>query len=88
MFRYPGLDLAQLVEGLSCGMRLKKPSLCPQPIANLISKCFTMEPDKRPNFEEIKVKSPKKWLPHAHHMRGARYLHIENILQYMGVGTG
>ena len=49
-----GLDLAQLVEGLSRGMRLKKPSLCPPPIANMISKCFNIEPDKRPNFAEIK----------------------------------
>ena len=54
MFRILGLDLAQLVEGLSSGMRLKKPSLCPEPIANLISKCFIIEPEKRPNFDEIK----------------------------------
>ena len=32
----------------------EKPSLCPEPIANLISKCFIIEPEKRPNFEEIK----------------------------------
>ena len=54
MFRILGLDLAQLVGGLSSGMRLMKPSLCPEPIANLISKCFIIEPEKRPNFEEIK----------------------------------
>ena len=54
MFRILGLDLAQLVAGLSSGMRLMKPSLCPEPIANLISKCFIIEPEKRPNFEEIK----------------------------------
>ena len=36
------------------GMRLKNPSLCPKPIANIIQKCFDIEPDKRPNFKQIK----------------------------------
>ena len=46
--------MAQLIEGLSLGMRLKTPSLCPKPIGNLIQKCFEIEPDKRPTFKEIK----------------------------------
>ena len=50
-----GLDVAQLVEGLTIGMRLKTPSLCPKAIGNLIQACFDMEPDKRPNFKEIKT---------------------------------
>ena len=36
------------------GMRLKNPSLCPKPIANIIQKCFDIEPAKRPDFKEIK----------------------------------
>ena len=30
--------MAQLIEGLSLGMRLKTPSLCPKPIGNLIQR--------------------------------------------------
>ena len=53
-FSHLGLDVAQLIEGLSLGMRLKTPSLCPKPIGNLIQRCFEIEPDKRPTFKEIK----------------------------------
>ena len=46
--------MAQLIEGLSIGMRLKTPSLCPKYIGNLIQKCFDVDPDHRPDFKEIK----------------------------------
>ena len=36
------------------GMRLKNPSSCPKPIANIIQKCFDIQPAKRPDFKEIK----------------------------------
>ena len=48
------MDLAQLVGDLSVGLRLIKPSLCPKPISDLIQICFDIDPDKRPDFKEIK----------------------------------
>ena len=53
-FFFAGLDLAQLIEGLSLGKRLMIPSLCPKPIGDMILKCFDIDPYKRPNFVEIK----------------------------------
>ena len=49
-----GLDLANLIEGLSLGKRLMIPSLCPKSIGDMIQKCFDLDPEKRPNFTEIK----------------------------------
>ena len=51
---FAGLDLAQLIEGLSLGKRLMIPSLCPKPIGDMILKCFDIDPYLRPNFVEIK----------------------------------
>ena len=49
-----GLDLANLIEGLSLGKRLMIPSLCPKSIGDMIQECFDLDPEKRPNFTEIK----------------------------------
>ena len=49
-----GLDLANLIEGLSLGKRLMIPSLCPKSIGDMIQECFELDPEKRPNFTEIK----------------------------------
>ena len=46
--------MANLIEGLSLGKRLMIPSLCPKSIGDMIQECFDLDPDKRPNFTEIK----------------------------------
>ena len=43
-----------MVNDLSVGIRLEKPKYCPQPIIELLDKCFLESPERRPDFEEIK----------------------------------
>ena len=36
-----------------CGMRLHKPTYCPEDVSSLIMKCFNEMPEERPSFSEI-----------------------------------
>ena len=43
-----------LVYDLSFGIRLPTPKSCPQPVTDLLIKCFYEKPNLRPDFIEIK----------------------------------
>ena len=51
-----GIDIPQLVNDLTLGIRLPNPAFCPKAIADLLETCFRESPDKRPDFDEIKSK--------------------------------
>ena len=55
MYFVTGISLHELIYDFSNGIRLPNPSFCPSPIENLFEKCFCESPDKRPDFEEIKL---------------------------------
>ena len=51
-----GIDIPQLVNDLTLGIRLPNPAFCPKAIADLLETCFRESPEKRPDFDEIKSK--------------------------------
>ena len=51
-----GIDIPQLVNDLTLGIRLPNPAFCPNAIAALLETCFCESPEKRPDFDEIKSK--------------------------------
>ena len=51
-----GIDIPQLVNDLTLGIRLPNPAFCPNAIAALLETCFRESPEKRPDFDEIKSK--------------------------------
>ena len=53
---FSGIDIPQLVNDLTLGIRLPNPAFCPKAIADLIETCFRESPEKRPDFDEIKSK--------------------------------
>ena len=49
-----GIDINHLIYELCQGIRLPNPPFCPEGICDLLKHCFLEDPDKRPNFREIK----------------------------------
>ena len=48
-----GLDYYQLKHEISNGMRLQKPTLCPEMIAKIMQSCFNEFPEQRPSFTDL-----------------------------------
>ena len=48
-----GMDVNQLRHELTQGIRLPKPEMCPDNIADIIQRCFRKHPNERPDFKEI-----------------------------------
>ncbi|XP_013419565.1 hepatocyte growth factor receptor-like [Lingula anatina] len=50
---YPGVDGWDVLQFLNLGRRLDKPDYCPQHVYQLMLKCWSWEPEERPNFTPI-----------------------------------
>jgi len=50
---YEGLSFAETFQKIQSGYRLPKPEYCPQEVYDLMLRCWSKNPDSRPNFEEI-----------------------------------
>ncbi|KAL6066360.1 Tyrosine-protein kinase BTK [Balamuthia mandrillaris] len=51
---YPNVSPVQVaIEVASKGMRLRPPTGCPQQIAQLMMRCWSVDPNARPSFDEI-----------------------------------
>ena len=50
-----GIKHAQLKDELSQGMRLQKPTLCPEEISKIMGSCFNELPEERPTFSNLAI---------------------------------
>ncbi|XP_023931648.1 hepatocyte growth factor receptor-like [Lingula anatina] len=50
---YPGVDEWDVLEFLKLGRRLGRPEYCPQHVYQLMLKCWSWEPEERPDFTSI-----------------------------------
>ena len=48
-----GLDYYQLKHEISNGMRLQKPTFCPETIGKIMQSCFNEFPEQRPSFMDL-----------------------------------
>ena len=53
MSPYPGVELSQVYELLESGYRMQRPEGCPQPVYDMMCKCWEWAPDDRPSFKEL-----------------------------------
>nr|XP_027203646.1 probable serine/threonine-protein kinase tsuA [Dermatophagoides pteronyssinus] len=53
MAPYPGIELSDVYHKLENGYRMQCPDGCPQPIYDLMKKCWNWEPTHRPTFEYL-----------------------------------
>lgn len=53
MSPYPGVDLSQVYEMLESGYRMPCPDGCPQEVYDMMMKCWSWEPQDRPQFSNI-----------------------------------
>lgn len=51
---FQGVKNADVIGLIESGERLSKPSRCPDPLYQLMLKCWKYEPDKRPSFRYVK----------------------------------
>ncbi|XP_042201549.1 tyrosine-protein kinase receptor UFO-like [Callorhinchus milii] len=50
---YPGVENSEIYDYLRQGKRLKQPPDCPDPVYELMSYCWRLEPQERPSFAVI-----------------------------------
>jgi serine/threonine protein kinase len=50
---YPGIENHEILEHISGGKRLKKPTLCPDKLYDVVLTCWQYNPDERPSFPDI-----------------------------------
>jgi len=53
MTPYPGVELSEVFYTLNSGHRMGRPTGCPEPIYELMQRCWVWEPDDRPTFWEL-----------------------------------
>lgn len=53
MAPYPGIELSEVYHKLENGYRMQCPDGCPNPIYDLMKKCWNWEPSQRPTFEYL-----------------------------------
>jgi serine/threonine protein kinase len=58
---YPGIVNHETLQHISGGKRLKKPTLCPDKLYEIIGHCWQFLPDSRPTFEEILFNLREYW---------------------------
>ncbi|KAI1727035.1 protein tyrosine kinase domain-containing protein [Ditylenchus destructor] len=52
---YPNVVATDMLAHLTAGNRLCRPETCPMEIYDLMTQCWTMEPDKRPTADDVKI---------------------------------
>ena len=53
MSPYPGVELSQVYELLESGYRMQRPEGCPQPVYDMMHKCWEWAPEDRPSFKTL-----------------------------------
>lgn len=51
---YPRMNNRQVLEGVQHGYRMPKPDKCPDPLYDIMLRCWRKEADERPTFEYLK----------------------------------
>ena len=52
---YPGMNNGQVLESVERGYRMPPPNGCPDPLYQIMLRCWRSEPEDRPTFETLKA---------------------------------
>ena len=55
-FPYPGLTALETTEKIRIGYRMDKPARCPDQISEVMSDCWSADPNDRPAFDKVKLR--------------------------------
>lgn len=58
---YPAVSNSEVRSVLNSGQRLEQPKFCPNPLYQLMMRCWTHDPETRPTFEVVVKEMSKAW---------------------------
>jgi c-mer proto-oncogene tyrosine kinase len=58
---YPGIENHEILQHISSGGRLKKPTLCPDKLYEIVGACWQYNPRDRPSFKEMALTLRQFW---------------------------
>uniref|UniRef100_A0A5K3EWG1 Tyrosine-protein kinase n=1 Tax=Mesocestoides corti TaxID=53468 RepID=A0A5K3EWG1_MESCO len=58
---YPGVELHGVYQLLEKGYRMQRPHGCPEPVYNIMLRCWSWEAADRPSFAEVRAELEEMW---------------------------